>query len=62
MERARKIQMRLGGSASLFDPFPQKPKGKWRKTYRRLLNEYLEHNSTMMRLLIERHEKQRSSI
>jgi hypothetical protein len=32
MERTRKVQMRLGGSVSLFDPFPAKPKGMWQKT------------------------------
>jgi hypothetical protein len=31
-ERARKIQLRLGGSVSLADPFPLKPKGMWWKT------------------------------
>jgi hypothetical protein len=32
IERARKIQLRLGGSASLLDPFPAKPKGMWSRT------------------------------
>src|ERR1700680_1432502 len=39
-ERARTIQLRLGGSGSLIDPFPFKPKGMWWKTYERLRHEY----------------------
>jgi hypothetical protein len=35
-EKARRIQLRLGGSASLFDPFPPKPRGMWWKSYQRL--------------------------
>jgi len=52
MERARKIQLRFGGSPSLLDPFPTKPKGMWRKTYRRLFRECAAHESTMLRLLM----------
>jgi len=34
--RARRIQMKLGGSPSLADPFPEKPKGLHWKTYNAL--------------------------
>jgi hypothetical protein len=30
---ARKIRMRLGGSATVTDPFPERPKGMHRKAY-----------------------------
>jgi hypothetical protein len=32
-EKARKIRLRLGGSGSLMEPFPWRPKGQWLKTY-----------------------------
>ncbi len=34
--QARKIRMRLGGSADLLEPFPQKPRGMHRRTFLRL--------------------------
>ncbi len=46
-EKAQDIRMRLGGSASLIDPFPTKPKGMHWQTYERLRrksDEY-EHRS-----------------
>jgi len=51
-ERARKVQLRLGGSVSLFDPFPLKPKGMWWKTYERLRAQY-ERYDTAATLLFQ---------
>jgi len=50
-ERARTIRMRLGGSPSLFDPFPLKPKGMWWKTYTCLRHEYERHNMAALFLI-----------
>ena len=41
--KAQAIRMRLGGSPSIYDPFPPKPKGMWSKTYRRLLEQEALH-------------------
>lgn len=35
--RVQKIRMRLGGSANLLEPFPQKPRGMDGRTYYRVL-------------------------
>jgi hypothetical protein len=40
MSRARKIRLKLGGSASVDDEFPERPKGMHRKTYNRLRRSY----------------------
>jgi hypothetical protein len=53
-ERARDIGIRLGGSRSLLDPFPDKPKGMWWKTYHGLLDECGHYNRASWRLLTER--------
>ncbi len=39
MRKARNIRLRLGGSLSLTEPFPKKPKGMHWKTYFRLKDE-----------------------
>jgi hypothetical protein len=36
LSRAQKIRMRLGGSPSIFDPFPEKPRGMHWRTYDQL--------------------------
>ena len=35
LTKAQTIRIKLGGSASLAEPFPEKPKGMWRRTYDR---------------------------
>jgi hypothetical protein len=42
LHKCRRIRRRLGGSANLTQPFPQKPKGMHHKTYRRLFEEYVK--------------------
>jgi hypothetical protein len=39
LERAQSIRSALGGSASLLEPFPAKPRGMHARTYRRLRDE-----------------------
>ncbi len=40
--RAKKIRQRLGGSANMMDPFPERPKGMHHDTYMRLFWEHHE--------------------
>ncbi len=49
LHRAQKIRERLGGSANMMEPFPEKPKGMHWKTYERL---FWEHHEAEMEQLI----------
>jgi hypothetical protein len=53
MRKARKIRERMGGGASLIDPFPDKPKNMHWKTYWRL-RERAEHANNLSWLIMER--------
>lgn len=45
--QTRKLRIKLGGEASIDLPFPLKPKGMHRKTYRRYKQKYLKHLNRM---------------
>jgi hypothetical protein len=51
LRRAQKIRQRLGGSANMMEPFPDKPKGIHHDIYTRL---FLEHHEAEMEHLVER--------
>lgn len=42
LRRGRRLRGKAGGSASLMEPFPARPKGMWWKTYDRLLKQDFE--------------------
>jgi hypothetical protein len=42
LRRANKFKQRLGAAAEIDEPFPEKPKGMWARTYGCLLNEILQ--------------------
>ncbi len=48
LRKAQKIRMRLGGSANMLEPFPERPKGMHYDTYMRL---FLEHHEAEMEQL-----------
>jgi hypothetical protein len=49
LRRAQKIRQRLGGSANMTEPFPEKPKGMHHDTYMRL---FWEHHEAEMEHLV----------
>jgi hypothetical protein len=52
IKRSQKIRMRLGGSCDPFAPFPEKPRGMWKRTYER-------HCAALARVECSRNEKWR---
>jgi hypothetical protein len=44
--KAQRIRRRLGGSPSLYELFPEKPRGMWERTYRRLREQWLQAENT----------------
>ena len=53
ISRAQKLRMRLGGTASLLERFPERPRGMHRKTYYRLLGRAMVAQERSMGLEIE---------
>jgi hypothetical protein len=53
LHKAQSIRKRLGGSANMTTPFPEKPKGMHWRTYERL---FWEHHKAEMEQLAEMRE------
>ncbi len=48
LHKAQAIRERLGGSANMTEPFPEKPKGMHFDTYMRLWHEHREAESAQL--------------
>jgi hypothetical protein len=57
LHKARRIRQRLGGSANLMEPFPERPKGMHRSTYHRLWQDCTNAEMKYFRTSGERLEK-----
>ena len=60
--RARTIRRRLGGSANLLDPFPDKPKGMHRSTYARWCRKGLDAEHAILAAIEESLHRYRSGL
>jgi hypothetical protein len=49
LRRAQKIRQRLGGSANMMEPVPERPKGMHHDTYSRL---FWEHHEAEIKYLV----------
>ncbi len=53
LHKCQRIRQKLGGTANMTEPFPDKPKGMHFKTYVRLLGEYEKAHEEYTRAVIE---------
>ena len=53
LDRARELRERLGGSRQVGSPMPPRPKGMWRRTYRRLCGEIVRLEQESFRAALE---------
>jgi hypothetical protein len=53
IRRAQKLRMRLGGSANLAEPFPERPRGMHRRTFHKLFNKAADAQEHSMTLALE---------
>ena len=53
ISRAQKLRMRLGGSANLAEPLPERPRGMHRRTFYKLFHKAAEAQERSMALALE---------
>ncbi len=53
LHKCQRIRQKLGGTANIAEPFPNKPKGMHFKTYIRLLGKYEQAHEEYTRAMIE---------